>query len=131
MPALDTNILVRLLTRDDEAQACKARDLLDAHAGEDDALFVSDIVLAELAWTLDRAYGLDRAILAQALKALADNATLGFESREVLRQAQALFADSKAGFADCMIVAKAQSRSAAPVYTFDRAMAAMPACKAP
>jgi len=81
MPALDTSVLVRLLTRDDEAQA---------------------------------------------LKALADNATLRFESRDVLRHAQALFARSKAGFADCLIAAQAAARGDDPVFTFKRGMRSLP-----
>jgi len=131
MLALDTNVLVRLLTRDDEAQAVKARDLLDAHAGEDGALFVSDIVLAELVWTLDRAYGLTRGAIAGALKALADNATLGFESREVLRHAQDLFAASKAGFTDCLIVAKAFACGCEAVLSFDRGVRSLPGVQSP
>jgi predicted nucleic-acid-binding protein len=130
MIGLDTNVLVRLLTRDDEDQAEKARALLEKHATEDGALFVSDIVLAELVWTLDRAYGFSRPDIGLAVQALAENATLGFESREVLRQARKLFVDSKAGFADCLIVAKARALGCESVVSFDRAMHALPGCTA-
>ena len=126
MIALDTNVLVRLLTRDDEKQANKARVLLESHADEDAAFFVSDIVLAELVWTLERSYGYDRDSIAQALKALADNATLGFESREVLRVAQRFFTDAKAGFADCLIVAKAQAAGCSSLASFDKALRTLP-----
>lgn len=131
MIGLDTNVLVRLLTRDDEEQADKARALFEAHADEDAALFVSDVVLAELAWTLDRAYGYDKADIVRTVKALADNATLGFESREVLRQAQALFAASKAGFADCLILAKAQAAGCSSLVSFDKALRGLPGTAAP
>ncbi|HUP92736.1 MAG TPA: type II toxin-antitoxin system VapC family toxin [Solimonas sp.] len=126
MIGLDTNVLVRLLTRDDEKQAEKARALLEEHAAEDDQLFVPDVVLAELVWTLDRAYGLDKGAIASAIKALADNATLGFESREVLRHAQELFENSKAGFADCLIVAKAQANGCTQFATFDKVLRSLP-----
>ena len=59
MIALDTNILVRLLTRDDDKQAEKVRILFETHAENNDQFFVSDVVLAELAWTLERTYGFD------------------------------------------------------------------------
>ena len=58
MIALDTNVLVRLLTRDDEAQARRAKAAFDAQAGEHGGLFIADVVLAELCWTLARAYRL-------------------------------------------------------------------------
>ena len=41
--ALDTNVLVRLITRDDEKQAQRAKAVLDMHADEDGGLFVTDI----------------------------------------------------------------------------------------
>lgn len=126
MIGLDTNVLVRLLTRDDETQAEKARALLDEHADEDGALFVSDVVLAELVWTLDRAYGFGRQDIATAVMALANNATLGFESREVIRQAQALYSRSKAGFADCLILAKARAAGCSSLATFDKGLRGLP-----
>lgn len=122
MIGLDTNVLVRLLTRDDEVQAAKARALLDEHANEDDALFVSDVVLAELVWTLERTYGLGRDQIAAAVAALVNNATLGFESRAVLRQARDMYLDSKVGFADCLIVAEARAAGCTELVTFDKAM---------
>ena len=126
MIGLDANVLVRLLTRDDEAQAAKARALVEQHADEDGALFVSDVVMAELAWTLDRAYSLGREDIARAIGALAGNATLGFESREVLRRAQEMFRNSNAGFADCLIVAKAINAGCESLATFDKSMRALP-----
>jgi len=46
----------RLVTRDDEAQAQRANAAFDAHAGEHGGLFIADIMLAELCWTLARAH---------------------------------------------------------------------------
>jgi predicted nucleic acid-binding protein len=41
--ALDTNVLVRLVLRDDEAKAQRARTLFEANADNDGSLFVSDV----------------------------------------------------------------------------------------
>jgi predicted nucleic-acid-binding protein len=100
--------------------------LIERSADENDRFFVSDIVLAELAWTLERTYGFDKAAVGVAFKALADSATLGFESRDTLRLALAIFADAKVGFADCLIVAKAQAHGCRSLVTFDKAMRALP-----
>jgi predicted nucleic-acid-binding protein len=120
--ALDTNVLVRLLTRDDSRQAERARALLDERAKHDASLFVGDVVLAELAWTLERAYDLDRAGIGVAIRALLDNVTLEFESRETLRSALASFENGSAGFPDCMVVAKAKAAGCSSIATFDRRM---------
>jgi uncharacterized protein with PIN domain len=50
--AVDTNVLVRYLTWDDEGQAIEAADAI----GEADAIVVPTIVLFELVWVLKRAY---------------------------------------------------------------------------
>jgi len=126
MIALDTNILVRLLTRDDDRQAEKVRILFETHAENNDQFFVSDVVLAELAWTLERTYGFDRAAISKTFRALAENATLGFQSREVLQLAHAVFESTKIGFADSLIVAQSQARGCASLVTFDKAMRTVP-----
>ena len=131
MIGLDTNVLVRLLTRDDEDQADKARALLDRLAEQDGALFVSDVVVAELVWTLERTYGLTRKEIAGAIGALTENATLGFESREVLRDAQQLFSKSMAGFADCLILSKAIGAGCESLATFDKSLRDLPATVVP
>jgi predicted nucleic-acid-binding protein len=54
MRAVDTHILVRLLTVDDKRQAEKVRSLFDQFAHEDGTFFISDVIIAELCWTLER-----------------------------------------------------------------------------
>ena len=126
MIALDTNVLVRLLTRDDAKQAERVRSLFEKHADEDEAFFVADVVLAELAWTLDRTYQRDRADIGKTMRSLADNVTLRFESREMMREALAIFDAGSAGFSDCMIAAKAASLGCTSLMTFDKRMRGLP-----
>ena len=56
MAAADTNLLLRLLLDDDAEQARAARAFQRTHA----PLFVSHVVLAELAWVLESGYRLTR-----------------------------------------------------------------------
>jgi predicted nucleic-acid-binding protein len=123
--ALDTNVLVRLLTRDEAKQAEKVRLLFEAYADANDEFFVSDVVLAELAWTLERAYGFNRSDIGETFGALSENASLGFESRDVLRVARAIFESANVGFADCLIAARAQFKGCSSLVTFDKAMRAI------
>lgn len=130
MIALDTNVLVRLLVRDDEAQALQARNAFDTHA-EEDGLFVSDIVLAELCWVLSRSYGFPREDIAVAVRALLDNASIVLESPAVARQALKLFESGSADFPDCLIVAKAQSVGCQYTLSFDKRLLALPSVTQP
>ncbi|MXX54385.1 MAG: type II toxin-antitoxin system VapC family toxin, partial [Gemmatimonadetes bacterium] len=59
MIALDTNVLVRYLVRDDEQQAESARALLESLTQERPGYACREVVV-ELVWVLERAYGVSR-----------------------------------------------------------------------
>jgi predicted nucleic-acid-binding protein len=96
--------------------------LIDEHAHEDGGLFVSDIVLVELAWTLARTYAVARKELGQAIRALSENVSFRFESVEALRQALDWYEKGVADFPDCLIVTKAANWGATATFSFDRRM---------
>lgn len=126
MIALDTNVLVRLLTRDDEVQALRAKAAFDACGEAPGALYVADVVLAELCWTLARSYGFDRAEIARCLHAMLGNATLALESAAAVRAALASYEAGAADFPDCLIAAKSAAAGCARLLSFDRRMARLP-----
>ncbi len=126
MIALDTNVLVRLVTRDDEAQARRAKGVFDRHSGENRGLFVSDIVLVELCWTLARSYELSRADIARTVRALLDNAGIGLESPAAVKSALVYFEAGSADFPDCLIVAKAGQLGCSHTFSFDKRMGSLP-----
>ena len=57
MIALDTNLLLRFLVRDDPGQAERVRVLIDETLTVDDPGFVSSVVVVEIAWVLEDHYG--------------------------------------------------------------------------
>lgn len=124
MIALDTNVLVRLVTRDNEKQAQRAKAVFDQ--AEHGGLFVSDTVLVELCWTLSRSYELKRADIARTVRALLDNSCIALESAIVVRNALNVFEMSAADFPDCLIVAKASHAGCSQTLTFDQRMKSLP-----
>ena len=126
MIALDTNVLVRLVLRDDEAQAQRARKLVESHSHSDASLFVSDVVLAEFAWVLRGRYALPGKAIAHTLRAMLDNATLGWQSRAAAVEALRLFEQGSVDFPDCLVVALAQIHNCDAVATFDQGMRTLP-----
>lgn len=126
MIAIDTNVLVRLLVRDDETQFAKVRKLFDDHADDAASLWVSDVVLVEVTWVLSRTYGFDRASVARALRAMTVNATLALESAENARRALTLYEQGPADFPDCLLAVQAAALGAVSVATFDRRMRGLP-----
>jgi predicted nucleic-acid-binding protein len=83
--AADTNVLVRILVRDDPEQAAAA----DAWVAP--GAWVPHVVLAETAWALEAAYGIQSSRIADALEMLLDHASLTLEDPEVVAASVALF----------------------------------------
>jgi predicted nucleic-acid-binding protein len=123
MIALDTNILVRLITQDDPRQAALVERLIQQATEDDEACFVSDVVLCELEWVLEKTYGATRSDLLTALQELVIRDLFTFEDPDALHWAIDLYRQGKAEFSDALIGAKARSRGARTTFTFDRTVA--------
>lgn len=118
MIALDTNVLVRFLTRDDVAQAKRAEHCM-AQLSEEQPGFVAREVILELAWVLTRAYGYSRAEIARALEGLLAAIELDIEDGEMLGAVLTLYARDGYDLADLMIREAGRRRGASPLVTFD------------
>jgi predicted nucleic-acid-binding protein len=122
MIAVDTNVLVRLIVADDPKQAALARNLIEEAIGEGTACYLSTPVLCELEWVLVSSYRVSRTEIAAVVERLLENSVFTFDDRNILLQALAAYRQSRAGFADHLIGAKAQAFGAATTWTFDRAL---------
>lgn len=120
MIALDTNILIRLLVRDDARQTALAERLLQEAAEAGESCFISDPVLCEVEWVLESSYRARREDVLAAMQELLAGDLFVFEDREVLLQVIERYQVSKADFSDCLIGAKAGARGARTTYTFER-----------
>ncbi len=122
MIGLDTNILVRLIVRDDPGQTVLAERLIQQATDAGEPCFISDPVLCEVAWVLGSQYRAKKVDILAALQGLLEGALFAFEDREVLLRAIERYQKSKADFADCLIGAKAQARGARTTYSFERVL---------
>ena len=75
MLAVDTNVVVRYVTRDHPEQSPRAKALID---GND--VLLATTVLLETEWVLRSAYGFDRAEIVEALRSLAGLPRLTLEN---------------------------------------------------
>ncbi len=121
MVAFDTNVLVRVLVGDDPAQTKKAERALVEHA-RGEGVFVSLVVLAEIAWVLSAAYEWDRTTIHDRLSRLVRTRGISFEDLELVESALRGYRVGKADLADYLVVGKARSVGA-ELLTFDRRLA--------
>jgi predicted nucleic-acid-binding protein len=118
MLAVDTNVLVRLLVRDDAKQA-KAADQFVAKGA-----WISHLVLAETLWVLESVYERTAAQLTEAVKLLTAHESLVLEDAETVRLALTHYQRKPArGFSDCLVLEIARKAGHLPLGTFDRALA--------
>jgi predicted nucleic-acid-binding protein len=115
MRAIDTNVLVRLITLDDPEQASAARAFVAGGA------WVSHLVLAETVWVLETVYGLGDRAIANTVEMLLNHAQIVVQDADVAGAALALFRRRPAAdFSDCLILEIARRSGHVPLGTFDR-----------
>ena len=119
MIALDTNVLVRYLVRDDEAQAATARTVVSSLSADKPGFVCREVIL-ELVWVLERAYGFSREQIANVLEHLVSTDVLVIEAGADVARAAFSYVTGSAGFSDLMILAAAERSNALPLHTFDR-----------
>jgi predicted nucleic-acid-binding protein len=115
MRAVDTNVLVRLLARDDPKQLARAEAFVQGGA------WISHLVLMEVTWVLSSVYSVSPAEIATALEMLVDHNDLVVEDPETVNAALAHYrAKPSLGFSDCLILEAARKAGHLPLGTFDR-----------
>ena len=116
---IDTNILLLILTLDDPEQSRRAVDLLRRAAEGELSLFISDVCMAEIAWTLESYYKLPRPAVGEKLMALLNTDGLTFTSSNVLTDTVLRYSEHNVDFADAYHAAIAANKKT-DVYTYDR-----------
>jgi len=115
MRAVDTNLLVRLIARDDPAQVEAAEAFVAGGA------WVSQLVLAETIWVLDAVHERSATQLAAAIEMLLNHQQLSVQEADVVGRAlEAFRARPALGFSDCLVLEIARKAGHLPLGTFDR-----------
>ncbi len=108
---IDTNVVLRYLLRDNEAQAQIAKDLIEGGA------FLLPEVLMETSHVLRTFYEVDRQNIAAQLLIVLD--WVEMERKAVMIRAVEIFAATKLDFVDCILAAH-HDLEGAEVFTFDK-----------
>jgi predicted nucleic-acid-binding protein len=115
MRAVDTNVLVRLLTRDDAKQVAAAEAFVAQGA------WVSQLALAEATWVLASVYDRSADAVATAVEMLLNHEHLTLQDGETVAAAVEQFRKRpKIGFSGCLMVEIARKAGHLPLGTFDR-----------
>ena len=122
MIALDTNIVMRFLVRDDLSQAETAERLISGLT-PDNRGFICREAMMELIWVLERVYGNSKTDIGETVLDLINSANLEIENHDDIIHCLYRYMQGGVDFADLMILAAADDHGATPLYTFDRKLA--------
>ncbi|OED39330.1 hypothetical protein AB833_15450 [Chromatiales bacterium (ex Bugula neritina AB1)] len=120
MIGLDTNVLIRYLVQDDEAQAETANHFIESKCSEECPGFINHIVLCEVCWVLATAYKQKRSDIANVIACLLQVRQLEIQEASVVWRALSDFRDSNADFSDHLIAHSNQLRGCVATVTFDK-----------
>ena len=126
MLGIDTNVLVRFLLRDDEAQFQKANKLIQREVTAGRGVLVSQLVLLETEWVLRSRYGFSKIQLLEVIASLLDTREIQLEDEQSVEEAIYHWKDADADFADCLIAARHRRLGCSATATFDARAVKLP-----
>jgi predicted nucleic acid-binding protein len=116
---LDTNILLRYLTRDDERKAQKALDLLTRIEQGQEKVITSSLVIFETVFTLQKFYGVPRQQIKELLLPIITLRGLQLRDKHVYQQAFDLYISKNISFADAYNAAYMTTEHISTIYSWD------------
>lgn len=119
MIGLDSNILLRLVLRDNEDQCRRVLLFLEHEIRSDRKAYVTVIALVEFAWTLRRLYKYSLAETVAAIEMIMDISNLVFERQHIIPDVLDLCRTQRLDFSDALIAAIHRADGCAFTATFD------------
>ncbi len=117
---LDTNILLRFLTRDDEGKAQQALDLLLKIERGEEKVITSPLVIFETIYTLQRFYKVPRQRIRDKILSIISLRSLHLPDKNLYHRAFDLYVTKNISFADAYNAVYMQAEEVSHIYSWDR-----------
>ncbi len=119
MKALDTNVLVRFLVRDDERQAGIIYRIFKQAQSDKEVFFVPLLVVLETVWVLESVYKISRKEILDSINELILMPILEFEIQSALLNFITSARETKVDLSDLLIAHSAKFSGCESVLTFN------------
>lgn len=120
MPAIDANIILRFLTNDDPQKAEACAVLLEKVESTDRHVWLPDLVLADVVWTLEKYYRRSKDEIVELLVSLIALRGLHCSGKETVFRALRLYASHNIDWTDAFVAAQLLAHKTRTVYSYDR-----------
>lgn len=121
MIGIDTNILVRYLTRDDDKQSTDVLSFLNQYSGDESSIYINNVVLCEIIWVLESAYEYSKQEISNALKLILQTPEFAFENHTTIVKVLYEYEQTNSvDFADILISYTNADKGCSVTYSLDK-----------
>ena len=120
MIGIDTNVLVRYITQDDELQSGIATEFIENYCSNGNKIFVNHIVICELVWVLQKCYKLSKPKTINVVEHILQISQFNIENVQIIWQALADYKKGPADFADYVVGRTNTFNNCDETVTFDQ-----------
>ena len=117
---IDTNILLRYFTRDDEQKSLRALNLLMKVERGEEKVITSPLVIFETIFTLQKLYKVPRDIIKEQVLSIISLRSLHLQDKSLYPRAFDLYVSKNISFADAYNAVYMQSEEISQIYTWDK-----------
>ena len=114
----DTNVIVRYLMKDDEAQYTRAKEFFDKVKNGSSKAIIIESVIVECIYVLTKIFKVPRSTAAESLRDILHYKGIANEDQKELIQALALFSEQNIDIVDCILCIKA-AKAEVFLFSFD------------
>ena len=120
MIGIDTNVLIRYLVQDDEAQSLIATKIIEESISADKPGYITLITIVEVVWVLKSCYAVNKPDLCIMIRMVLETKQFLIEQAESCYRALKVFEDGNGDFSDALIFTLSRDAGCSQTVTFDR-----------
>ena len=120
MIGIDTNVLVRYITQDDENQATIATEFIENYCSSGNKIFINHIVICELVWVLKKCYKISKPKTITIIEYILKISQFSIENPQIIWQALSDYKKGPADFADYVVSRTNKFHNCDETVTFDQ-----------
>jgi predicted nucleic-acid-binding protein len=117
---IDTNILVRYITQDDEIQSGIATEFIENYCSNGNKVFINHLVICELVWVLKKCYKLSKPKIINVIQHILQISQFSIETPQIIWQALTDYKKGSADFADYVVGRTNIFNNCEETITFDK-----------
>ena len=120
MIGIDTNILVRYITQDDDVQSGIATEFIENYCSNGNKIFVNHLVICELVWVLKKCYKVSKPKTITIIQHILQISQFSIENAQIIWQALTDYKKGSADFSDYVVGRTNILNNCDETITFDK-----------